>query len=88
MTTPTDAFTSIIQSAVEAGVRRALDIDADTNRRLLSVESAAEYLSLSEREIYNMISSRALPAVKRGRRTLLDIRDLNDWITAAKRATV
>jgi excisionase family DNA binding protein len=84
----TDAFAQIIQHAVEQAVRKALNVDEATNRRLLSVEQAANFLSLSEREIYNIISSRELPAVKHGRRTLLDVRDLDDWIKAHKRGTV
>jgi len=84
----TDAFAQIIQHAVEQAVRKALNIDEATNRRLLSVAQAANFLSLSEREIYNVISNRELPAVKHGRRTLLDVRDLDDWIKAHKRGTV
>ena len=35
-----------------------------------------------------MIASKLLPAVKHGRRTLLDIRDLDNWIATAKGAIV
>ena len=81
---PADAFSALIEAAVASGIKKALDFDADTNKRLLSVEQAATYLALSEREIHNMIAGHDLPAVKRGRRVLLDVRDLNGWIERSK----
>jgi excisionase family DNA binding protein len=78
-----DAFAEVVERAVELGVRKALNISEVTNRRLLSVQDACIYLSLSKRELYNMIGSE-LPAVKRGRRTMLDIQDLDNWITRNK----
>jgi excisionase family DNA binding protein len=84
--TATDAFQQVIERAVETAVRKALNVSEATNRRLLSVEEAAMFLSLSKREVYNMIASRELPAVKHGRRTLLDIQDLNGWIERSKSA--
>jgi excisionase family DNA binding protein len=79
-----DAFQQVISEAVESSVRKALNISEATNRRLLSIEEGAVYLSLSKREIYNMIATSELPAVKHGRRTLLDIQNLNEWIERAK----
>ena len=77
----TDAFQQVIEQAVDAGVRRdALNVSELTNRRLFSIEEAAVYLSLSKREVYNMIATRELPAVTHGRRKMLDIRDLDAWI--------
>jgi excisionase family DNA binding protein len=82
----TDAFQQVIEQAVEAAVRRALNINDATNRRLLSIEECAVYLSLSKREIYNMIATRELLAVAHGRRKMLDIRDLDAWIALNKTA--
>ena len=80
-----DAFQEVIERAVEAGVRKALNINDATNRRLLSIAEGAVYLSLSKREIYNMIATRELPAVEHGRRKMLDIRDLDAWIEQSKK---
>jgi excisionase family DNA binding protein len=84
MSNITDALQSIIEQAVEAAVRKALNISEATNRRLFSIEECAVYLSLSKREIYNMIATAQLPEVKHGRRTMLDIQDLNEWIARNK----
>ena len=80
----TDAIQHVIEQAVEVGVRKALNVNEATNRRLFSVDEAAVYLSLSTREIYNMIANKALPVVAHGRRKMLDIRDLDQWIERKK----
>jgi excisionase family DNA binding protein len=81
-----DAFQQVIEQAVETALRKALNISEATNRRLLSNEEGAVYLSLSKREIYNMIATAQLPAVTHGRRRMLDIRDLDAWIARNKSA--
>jgi len=80
----TDALTLVIEQAVEAGIRKVININGPANRRLLSAEEAAVYVSLSKREMYNMIANRQLPAVIRGRRKMLDIQDLDAWIDRNK----
>lgn len=76
---PTDTFQQLIMDAV----REELSATPTANR-LRSIEESAAYLSLSKREIYNMIANRALPAVTHGRRKMLDIRDLDAWIDQNK----
>jgi excisionase family DNA binding protein len=83
-TSTTDVLGQVIEQAVESAIRRALNVNEATKRRLLSVEEAAVYLSLSKREIYNMIASDQLRVVTRGRRKMLDIRDLDEWIERNK----
>jgi excisionase family DNA binding protein len=80
----TDAFSQVITDAVKVAVREALNISPATNRRLLSADEAAIYLSLSKREVYNMIANRQLAAVTHGRRKMLDIRDIDEWIERNK----
>jgi len=86
MNNTTDAFQQVIEQAVEAGVRKALNVSEATNRRLFSVEEAAVYLSLSKRELYNMLASGELPGVVHGRRRMLDVRDLDTWIEKNKQS--
>ncbi len=80
-----NAFEEVIARAVDAGVRKALDLSEATNRRLFSIEDSAMYLSLSRREVYNMIAARELPVVPRGRKKMIDVQDLNYWIERNKR---
>lgn len=84
--TATDVVQQVIEQAVESAVRKALNIHDATNRRLLSIEEAAAYLNLSKREIYKMAATAELPAVTHGRRKMIDIRDLEDWIDRSKNA--
>jgi len=80
----TDVFADVIRGAVREAVREAMNISDATNRRLLAAEEAATYLSLSKREVYNMIAAGQLLAVSHGRRKMLDIRDLDTWIAENK----
>ena len=53
-------------------------------KRLISVQDAGVYLGVSLWTIRAYISDGELPAVRAGRRVLLDIRDLDAWIERAK----
>lgn len=61
-----------------------MNISDISSRRLVTARECAEYLALSEREIHRMLSKRELTGVRHGRRLMLDIRDLDDWIAARK----
>lgn len=54
------------------------------DKRLYSIKDAAEYLGRSIWSIREMIWAGKLPYVKDGRRILLDINDIDDWITENK----
>jgi excisionase family DNA binding protein len=53
-------------------------------RRLLTAQEAGIYLALSEREVYNMIANNQLVGVRHGRRLMIDIRDIEQWIDLKK----
>jgi len=75
-----DALGQLISAVVKEAVRDALKASEVTTRRLLSIEEGAVHLSLSKREIYNMIANRQLSVIVHGRRKMLDIHDLERWI--------
>lgn len=83
-TTPTDAFSKVIEEAVHSGVRRALNLSEVTNRRLFSIIEAAKYLGVCRRSLQEMLASGELPSVPHGRRRMLDIQDLDSWIERKK----
>ena len=53
-------------------------------KRLYSVPEAGEYLGRTSWAIREMIWQGKLPAVRDGRRILLDVEDLDRWIDANK----
>ncbi len=82
--TKTDNLSQIIEAACEAAIKRALRPSDPANRRLLSARESAQYLSLSQREVYSMIAEHQLAGVRYGRRLMIDIRDLESWVLAHK----
>jgi excisionase family DNA binding protein len=82
--TSTDPLSAMIKSACQAAIQEVLHISDLSPRRLMTVQEAAVYLTLSEREIYNMIANKELAGVRHGRRTMLDIRDIDQWIAVHK----
>jgi|GEM_PF-832759 len=86
--TAADPLSAMIKAACQAAIKETLNISDIQPRRLMTAQEAAIYLALSEREIYNMISNRELFGVRHGRRLMLDIRDLEDWIATHKAASL
>lgn len=82
----TDAFSEIIKAACQAAIKEAMNINDLSPRRLMTAQEASIYLALSEREIYNMVANKELQGVRHGRRLMLDIRDLESWISLNKAA--
>ena len=79
-----DAFSQIIEAAVESAMKRVMGVTDIFPRRLMKVAEASKYLALSDREIYNMIANKEFKAVKQGRALMLDIRELEAWIERKK----
>jgi excisionase family DNA binding protein len=53
-----------------------------TEQRLFSIEEAAAYLGISPRSVRTFIASSQLPAIRLGRRVLLDKEQLDKWIAS------
>jgi excisionase family DNA binding protein len=79
-----DPLSEIIEAACESAIKRAMNISDVSPRRLLTVQEAAVYLALSEREIYNMITNKELVGVRHGRRVMIDLREIENWIETNK----
>ena len=76
--TASDVFQQLIERAVETGVRKALNVNDATNRRLFSVDEVAVYLELVQtRDLQHDRNTAELAAVTCGRRKMLDIKDLD-----------
>jgi excisionase family DNA binding protein len=55
-------------------------MESNTNRRLLSVKQAGEYLGLSPKTLYAWIEAGRVPYVALGRRRMLDTHELDKFI--------
>lgn len=49
-------------------------------RRLMDITEASLYIGLQVDTIYRMVSQRRIPFVKVGRRTMFDMRLLDEWL--------
>ena len=76
------SFEQALDAACHRAVTSAMEL---RSRRLLKISEAAEYIALSRRELYNMISNNELPVVSDGKCKMLDIRDLDTWIERNKK---
>jgi excisionase family DNA binding protein len=54
------------------------------SRRLVSLAEASEYLAVSDWSVRAMVWRGDLPHVRRGKRILLDLKDLDSWIDREK----
>ena len=52
--------------------------------RLLSYEAATRYVSLSYWTVRHMVVEGVIPHIKSGKRVLIDVRDLDEWIEKSK----
>lgn len=59
-----------------------------SQKRLLTVKEAAEYLGLASQTVYNAISRKAdgfcVKPIRIGKKPLFDLRDLDAWIESQK----
>ena len=49
-------------------------------RRLFDIKEASDYIGLQVDTVYRMVSQRRIPFVKVGRRTMFNVRLLDDWL--------
>ena len=56
--------------------------------RLLSYEAATRYLSLSYWTVRHMVVEGYIPHIKSGKRVLIDVQDLDEWIEKNKEVGV
>ena len=56
--------------------------------RLLSYQAATAYLSLSYWSVRHMVVEGQIPHIKTGKRVLIDVKDLDEWIEKHKETGV
>jgi excisionase family DNA binding protein len=55
--------------------------ESNAGRRLLDIKETSAYLGIQIDTIYRMVSERRIPFVKVGRRTMFDLRLIDDWLS-------
>ena len=73
----------MVQTIEKKGIEDRAE-DHQSVARLLNLNAAAHYLSLSYWTIRDMASRGEIPCVRAGRRILIDRRDLDNWIERNK----
>jgi len=49
-------------------------------KKFLDVQNLVEYIHLSKSCIYKMVSSKSIPHIKLGSRTLFEINEIDNWV--------
>jgi excisionase family DNA binding protein len=70
--------------AIADAIADRLEYRQSTRQRVLNSEKAAEYLGISENQIYNLVSDGRLTPVRFDRRIRFDVRDLDALIEETK----
>lgn len=75
---------SALAIEIREAVKAAIEEWRPVQSRLLTTAEAAQYLKLSLRSMKAMQSHGDIPVVRTGRRVMVDIRDLDEWIEENK----
>ncbi len=55
-----------------------------TSRRLVDIDGAAEYLTVSVRYVRTLVADRRLPYLKVGKYVRFDLDELDDWLDGCR----
>jgi excisionase family DNA binding protein len=64
------------------------DLSCLTTDSPLTIDQAAEFLSLSKYTLYGLVQRREVPFAKRGKRLYFTKADLTDWVKTGSKSTV
>lgn len=76
----TDQFVDSLASAVASRVIAQLSANGGLQKRLMTVEEAAEYIGRSKQATYHLISAAKIPIKRQGSRVFIDRKELDLWI--------
>lgn len=72
-------------------IERLLSVRVTSNveiDQLLTIEKAADVLSLSKQTVYGLVSRTEVPFMKKGKRLYFSQQELMEWIRTGRRKTV
>jgi excisionase family DNA binding protein len=71
---------SALQNEIREAIKAAIDEWKPVQSRLLTIKEAAEYLKISERTMKTLLAKGCIRKVPCGRRVMVDLKDLDQWI--------
>lgn len=83
-----EQLNSLIQNAVRSAISETQPTQRNEAPDLLTVQQAAEFLSLSVPTIYAKISNKELPCMKRAKRVYFSREDLMTYLRAGRKRTI
>jgi excisionase family DNA binding protein len=78
---------TLIENSVRKALENKIDLPLASNDDLLTIEQAADFLSLTKPTIYNMVSRGELPSMKRSKRLYFSREDLISYVKQGRRKT-
>lgn len=80
-----DRIVTAIQAIISQELARALDVQQKD--KLLTVDEAAEMLSLAVPTVYKLVNQNKIPFMKRTKRLYFSEQRLNDWLLRSQTQT-
>lgn len=77
---PLEKLEPIFKKWIKSAIREMEQANTPPGEELLTIEQAAEFLSLTKPTIYTMVSSGIIPSMKRSKRLYFYREDLTNYI--------
>lgn len=61
--------------------------DFHEGKKYMNIEETAEYTRMAKQTIYQMVSSRRIPHIKKGKRLLFEKAEIDNWLSTGKKIT-
>lgn len=73
---------TLSSSAKFDGLYKNEEVRQNLGARLLNIEEASNYLNIGRSTMYSLLNTKKIKAIKIGKRTLIDIMSLNEFINS------
>lgn len=75
----------MLREEIQGAVKKCFSEQHEMSKpQLMNVEQVSEYLSVSVASIYSKVHRRDIPYIKRGKRLMFGVEDINDWLTKGR----
>lgn len=81
-----------LETLIENSVKKILNSQKNDSQnetdQLLTIQQAAEFITLSVPTIYSLVSKAGIPVSKKGKRLYFSKQELTEWIKSGRKKTV